>query len=68
MKSLHDCHTDAVLLMGLLDGIDEMNNSSESRWREAIVASTAIAFRFSRTLADDLECLCAAERATRETA
>lgn len=52
-KTLLDCQTDAIILAGLMEGIDLMENEGEI-FKNARAASMRVAARLAQELADDL--------------
>jgi hypothetical protein len=56
LKSLSDCQHDAVILAGMIEGIDLMGNEG-TIFDEARAATTVAALEHARRLADDLDVL-----------
>lgn len=50
--NLSDCQHDAVILMGLIDAIDLLDNEGQ---RNAMTSVVSIALKAARQLADDLD-------------
>ena len=56
VKPIADIFSDAVLLAGLLDGLDAMQNeSNEKIWGDAISATTTVARNMSLQLSIDID-------------
>jgi len=52
--TITDCHTSAIILSEMLEGIDLMNNEG-APFDNARIATTIAAVRFAKQLADDLD-------------
>ena len=53
-KTVRDCQHDAVLLKGLIEGLDLMENEGP-RFENARVSLTMVALQWAQQLADDLD-------------